>query len=83
METIPTQTVLDRGAKYLGNHPDDIVRRIALATLLVDAKAARNIEAAVMAFRFWAHPNSRVYTPETILGLANDKVRPHANSLHE
>jgi hypothetical protein len=83
METIPTKTVLDMGAKCLGNHPDDLVRRITLAKLLVESKAVRNIDAGIIAFRLWAVPESRNHPTETILSLANDKVRPHANPLHE
>jgi len=76
METISTTTVLDRGAKCLSNRPDDLVRRITLAQLLVDAKAVRNLDAAVFAFRLWSVPESRQHSVGTILAIANDKVSP-------
>jgi len=83
MDTIPTQAILDRGARYLSNLPDDHVRRITLAQLLVDIKAVRTIEAGINAFRLWAVPESRNHPLEVILGIANDKVRTRDNPLHE
>lgn len=75
MDTISTRTVLDRGTKYLGNHPDHLNKRIALALVLVDARAVRSVEAGILAFRMWALPEAKRHTIEAILGLANEKAK--------
>ena len=75
MDTISTRTILDRGATYLGNHPDHLNKRIALALVLVDARCVRSVEAGILAFRMWALPESRTHQLEAILGLANEKAK--------
>jgi hypothetical protein len=75
METINTRTVLDRGIKYLGNHPDHLSKRIALALVLVDARHVRSVEAGILAFRMWALPEASKHTIEAILGLADEKTK--------
>ncbi len=74
MESITTVTILERGAKYLTNHPDALAKRTALAQVLVDARAVRSIEAGVLAFRIWATPGSRDHPIEVLLNLANEKA---------
>lgn len=79
---ISLTTVLDRGAKYQGNNPDNLTRRIALANLLVDARIVRTVEAAQLLFRIWAAPEShlkdaegvRQYPVEALVALANQKA---------
>lgn len=73
MESISTRTILDRGAAYLGNHPDHLAKRIVLAQILVDARAVRSIEAGVLAFKIWAVDTARLHTVDVILNLANEK----------
>lgn len=75
MDTISTRTVLDRGAKYLGNHPDHLNKRIALALVLVDARCVRSVEAGILAFKMWALPEAKKHQVEAILGLANEKAK--------
>jgi hypothetical protein len=75
METITTATILDRGAKYLTNRPDDLAKRIALAQVLVDARAVRSIEAAILAFKVWASPSAKDHPVEVILNYANEKAK--------
>ena len=75
MDTINVSTVLDRGATYIGNHPDNLSKRIALAMVLVDARAVRSVDAGILAFKMWALPESRKHTVEVILTLANEKAR--------
>lgn len=75
MDTINIDVVLNRGTKYLGNHPDDLSKRIALALLLVDSRCVRTVEAGILAFRLWALPESKAHTIEAILGLANEKAK--------
>lgn len=75
METIPTSTLLDRGAQYLGNHPDHLARRIVLAQVLVDNRAVKSVEAGVVAFRIWATPGSQDHPVEILLDLANKKTK--------
>ena len=72
---VTTEMILDRGAKYLGNHPDHLTKRIVLAQLLVDARAVRSIDAGVLAFRIWSTPGSQQHPVEVILGLANEKAK--------
>lgn len=72
---ITTAMILDRGARYLGNHPDHLSKRIVLAQLLVDARAVRSVEAGVLAFRIWATPGSQEHPVEVLLNLANEKAR--------
>lgn len=75
MDTIDVSVILDRGAKYLGNHPDHLSKRIAVALVLVDARLVRSPEAGILAFRMWALPQSKKHTPEAILALADEKAR--------
>jgi hypothetical protein len=75
METITTATILDRGAKYLTNRPDDLAKRIALAQVLVDARAVRSLDAATLAFKIWATPTARDHPVEVILNLANERAK--------
>ena len=83
METIPTSAVLSKGASYLGNHPDHLVRRIVLAQILVDCRAVKSIEAGILAFRLWAVPQAVEHTVETILRVANERSSRSNGSLHE
>jgi hypothetical protein len=83
METISTATVLERGAMYLGNHPDNLVRRTVLAQILVDSRAVKSIEAGLLAFKLWAVPQSREHTIETILSVANERAKNASNLLHQ
>jgi hypothetical protein len=78
METISTTTVLERGSKYLGNSPEHLSKRMALAHLLVDARVVRSVDAAILAFRIWAVPESRKYSLDQILALAADKAKVNA-----
>ena len=71
---ISLTTVLDRGAKYQGNNPDNLTRRIALANLLVDARIVRTTEAGQLLFRIWAAPESRDHPVEALIALANQKA---------
>lgn len=75
MDTIPTSAVLTRGAASLGNHPDHLVRRSLLAQILVDCRAVKSVEAAILAFRLWAVPQAVEHTVETILRVANERSR--------
>lgn len=75
MDTISTRTILDRGSRYLGNHPDMLSKRIALALVLVDARAVKSIEAAVLAFRIWGTPGAQKHSIEVLLNLANEKAK--------
>ena len=75
METISTTTVLDRGAQYLSSHPDDLVRRLVLAQILVDSRAVNSVQAGINAFKMWAVPQSKIHSVETILGIANDRAK--------
>lgn len=75
MDSITTTTILDRGAKYLGNHPDHLTRRLCLAQILVDARIVRSVEAGVLAFRMWAVPESRNHPLEAIFTIAEAKAR--------
>jgi len=75
MDTIDISVILDRGAKYLGNHPDQLCKRIAVALVLVDFRLVRSVEAGILAFRMWALPDARKHTPEAILALADEKAR--------
>lgn len=72
---VTTAMILDRGARYLGNHPDHLTKRIVLAQLLVDARAVRSVEAGVVAFRIWATPGSQDHPIEVLLSLANEKAK--------
>lgn len=75
MDIISTTTVLDRGVTYLGNHPDDLSKRIALALILVDARAVRSVAAGIFAFRIWAMPEARERQVAEIFAYANEKVK--------
>jgi len=75
METIDISVILDRGTKYLGNHPDHLSKRIAVALVLVDARLVRSPEAGILAFRIWALPDAKKHTVEAILALANEKAK--------
>lgn len=72
---VTTAMILDRGARYLGNHPDHLTKRIVLAQLLVDARAVRSVEAGIVAFRIWATPGSQDHPVEVLLNLANEKAK--------
>lgn len=73
---ITVETILERGAKYLGNHPDHLTRRIVLAQILVDARLVRSIEAGINAFKIWSLPaESRQHPTEVLLGIANEKAK--------
>jgi len=80
METIPTSTLLDRGAQYLGNHPDHLARRIVLAQVLVDNRAVASVKAGILAFKLWAVPQSKEHSIETILGIANHRAKESNDS---
>lgn len=67
--------ILDRGAKYLGNHPDDLCKRIALAHVLVDARQVRSVEAGILAFRIWALPEAREREIPEIFAYANERSK--------
>ena len=75
MDTINVSTVLDRGSTYLGNHPDHLNKRIALALVLVDSRCVKSVEAGILAFKMWALPESRTHPVEAILGLANENAK--------
>ena len=75
METILTSTLLDRGAQYLGNHPDHLTRRIVLAQILVDNRAVNSVAAGILAFKMWAVPQSSDHTIEAILAVANHRAK--------
>lgn len=72
---VTTAMILERGAKYLGNHPDHLSKRIVLAQLLVDARAVRSVEAGIVAFKIWATPGSQIHPVEVLLNLANEKAK--------
>jgi len=72
---IDVTTVLDRGASYLGNHPDDLARRTVLAQVLVDGRAVKSIDAGVLAFRIWTAAEAKLHGPEKVCGLADEKAR--------
>jgi hypothetical protein len=75
MDTIQTATILDRGVKYLNNHPDSLVRRTVLAQVLVDARLVRTIEAGVLAFRLWSVPGAAErYDVRAVIQLANERA---------
>lgn len=75
MNTIDTRIILDCGSQNIHNmHPDALVRRTTLASLLLAARAVRSIEAGLLAFRIWAEPNAKGHEPATILALANEKA---------
>lgn len=75
MEEISTRTLLARGATYIGNHPDHLAKRIALAQVLVDARLVRSIEAGILVFRIWAaKPAGATVELHTIFNLAHEKV---------
>lgn len=73
--SITTEMILDRGAKALGNHPDQLTRRILLAQILVEARLVRSVDAAINAFRLWAIPASRQHPTEVLLNLANERTK--------
>ena len=74
MKTIDTRLVLDAGAQNIhNNHPDALVRRTTLASLLVAARAVRSIDAGIIAFKIWNHPEAKTHSPDTILTLANER----------
>lgn len=76
MNTIETRIILDCGSQNIhNNHPDSLVRRTALASLLVTARAVRSIDAGLLAFRIWAEPTAKDHEPAAILALANEKAR--------
>lgn len=68
-------TVLDRGASYLGNHPDDLARRTVLAQVLVDGRVVKSIDAGILAFRIWTAPEAKTHGVETVCTLADEKAR--------
>lgn len=75
METITTTTILDRGVKYLTNHPDALAKRTALAQVLVDGRVVRSIEAGVLLFKIWAQDNRGDLPLEALIDLANEKAK--------
>lgn len=84
MDTITTESVLTRGAKYHGsNDPLDLARRVALAGLLVDNRVVKSIDAAILAFRIWAMPESREHPASAIIALANEKVKNAKDSVYQ
>lgn len=74
METIQTITLLNRGKQYLGNSPDHLAKRIALAQVLVDSRLVKNLDAGLLAFKIWAEPTASAHPVETILSIANTKA---------
>ena len=74
MNEIQTTTVLDLGAKYQGNHPDNLTRRTTLARLLVDGRVVRSVEAGLLLFKIWAVPDSKNYQLDDLVKLANEKA---------
>lgn len=74
METIPTAAILDRGAMYLGNQPDHLAKRVALAQVLVATRCVRSLEAGLLAFKIWAEPTAKNHSVTTILNLADEKA---------
>lgn len=76
MNTIDTKVILDCGAQSIhNNHPDALVRRTALASVLVTARAVKSIDAGILAFRIWSEPAAKQHEPAAILALANEKVK--------
>jgi len=74
MDTVETRHILDAGAQSIhNNHPDALVRRTTLAALLVAARAVRDINAGLLAFRIWAEPAAKAHPVATILTLANER----------
>ena len=74
MNEILTTTVLDLGAKYQGNHPDNLTRRTTLARLLVDNRVVRSIDAGLLLFRIWAAPDAKSHALEDVIRLANERA---------
>lgn len=74
MDTIPTTLILDRGAQYLGNHPDALAKRIALAQLLVDARVVRNVAVGINLFRLWAVPEAIHHDLGTLIEIATART---------
>lgn len=75
MSTIDTRIILDAGAQNIhNNHPDALIRRSALASLLVAARLVRSIDAGILSFRIWAEPLAKAHPVDTILNLANEKA---------
>jgi len=76
MNTIDTRVILDCGAQSIhNNHPDALVRRTVLASILMTARAVRSIDAGLLAFRIWADPAAKQHEPAAILALANEKAK--------
>ena len=67
--------ILDRGVTYLGNKPDDLSRRTALALVLVDARQVRSVEAGILAFKIWALPEAKEREITEIFRYANERSK--------
>jgi hypothetical protein len=74
MNEIQTTSVLDLGAKYQGNHPDNLTRRTTLARLLVDNRVVRSVDAGLLLFRIWTAPDAKTYPLEEVIKLANERA---------
>lgn len=75
MDTIDSRIILDAGVASLhANNPDALVRRSAMAALLVSARAVRSVEAGLLAFRIWASPDAKAHPPTRIFDIANEKA---------
>lgn len=75
MNMIDTRIVLDAGAQNIhNNHPDALVRRTTLASLLVTARAVKSIDAGLLSFRMWSSPQTREHDPSFVFLAANTRV---------
>lgn len=75
MDTIDARHLLDAGAASIhNNHPDALVRRTVLASVLVAAGVSRSSAAAINAFRIWATPLAKAHAPSRIFDLANART---------
>ncbi len=74
MNEIQTTSVLDLGAKYQGNHPDNLTRRTTLARLRVDNRVVRSVDAGLLLFRIWTSPDAKTYPLDEVIKLANERA---------
>lgn len=75
MDTIDARHILNAGAASIhNNHPDSLVRRTVLASVLVAAGVARSVPAAITAFQIWNTPLAKANTPTRIFEIANART---------
>lgn len=72
---IDLTVILDRGARYLGNHPDNLAKRTALAQVLVDARVVRNVAVGINLFRIWSVPEATRYDLDTLINVATARTQ--------